>query len=158
LPDEQARGGATARAILGVWALVGVVLLPLGGAQQPELLLLSVVPLTLLAGAAIGELIERIDWRREGSFWTGGAGLILFAALAAIAWGATLGQVLQPSRFPDETGRMLSLLLTLLLFALPLSGAALWFARRIEGAAAWRALALGVAYSCSGTGCARPSD
>lgn len=152
LPDEQVRGGATAPAILGVWALVGVVLLPLGGAQQPELLLLSVVPLTLLAGAAIGELIERIDWRREGSFWTGGVGLILFAALAAIAWGATLGQVLQPSRFPDETGRMLSLLLTLLLFALPLSGAALWFARRIEGAAAWRALALGVTILLLGYG------
>lgn len=145
LPDEQVRGGRIARALLAAWALVGVLMLIVAGAQQPGLLLLAAVPLTLLAGAALGELVERIDWRREGAFWTGGAGLIAFTTLALIAWGAILGQVFQPSRFPDETGRMLSLLLTALIFALPLSGAALWFARRIEAGAAWRALACGLA-------------
>ena len=39
---------------------------------------------------------------------------------------------------------MLSLLLTVLIFALPLTGAALWFARRGDGATAWRALAFGL--------------
>ena len=152
LADEQARGGAVVRGILGAWAILGVLLLLIGGAQQPALLLLSAVPLTLLAGAAFGELIERIEWQRGESFWNGGAALVLFTVLAVIAWCATLGQVLQPSRFADDTARMLSLLLTVLLFALPLSGAALWFARRIERAAAWQALALGLVVLLLGYG------
>jgi uncharacterized protein (TIGR03663 family) len=152
LPAEQGRGGGVARAILTAWALVGVLLVLIAGARQPGLLLLASVPLTLLAGAAIGELVERIDWQREGSFWSSGCGLIAFTTLALIAWGATIGQVLQPSRFPDETGRMLSLLLTVLLFALPLSGAALWFARRTDPTSAWRALAFGVALFLIGFG------
>lgn len=150
-PTPQ-RGGTAARAILGFWAVVGVILLAVGGAQQPELLLLSAVPLTLLAGAALGELVERIDWQRDGSFWLGGAGLILCTVLALAAWGATAGQLLQPTRFTDDTARLLSLLLTVLLFALPLSGAALWFARRIEGRAALRALALGAVLLLLGYG------
>ena len=152
LAGEQARGGAVARGILGVWAILGVVLLLLGGAQQPALVLLSAVPLTLLAGATFGELVERIEWQRDGAFWSGGAVLVLFTVLAVIAWCATLGQVLQPSRFADDMARMLSLLLTVLLFVLPLSGAAIWFARRIERAAAWQALALGLVILLLGYG------
>lgn len=145
-------GGLTARAMLGFWALVGAILLAIGGGTQPQLILLVAVPLTLLAGATLGELVERIDWRRGGAFWTGGAGFLLCVALALAAWGATLGQVLQPSRIPDETGRLLTLLLTIVLFALPLTGAVLWFARQIAPGVAWRALAFGVTIFLLGFG------
>ena len=60
--------------------------------------------------------------------------------------------MIEPSRFTDETARLLSLLLTVLLFALPLSGAAFWFARRIESAAALRALAFAGALLLLGYG------
>ncbi len=140
---EERRGAVAARTILAGWAIVGVVLLAIGGATQPGLILLTVVPLTLLAGATLGELVERVDWRREGSFWTGGWGLVLCAALALAAWGVTAGQLLRPTRVPDETARALELLATIVVFALPLSGAALWFARRIDRRAALLALACG---------------
>jgi len=140
--DEQT-GGVTARGMLAFWAIVGTILLAIGGGTQPQQILLVAVPLCLLAGATLGDLIERIEWRQGGAFWAGGAGIILCVALALAAWGATIGQVLQPSRIPDETGRLLSLLMTVVLFALPLTGAALWFARRIAPAAALRALAFG---------------
>ncbi len=142
--DEQT-GGMTARGMLAFWAIVGTILLAIGGGRQPQLILLAAVPLCLLGGATLGDLIERIDWRRGGAFWAGGAGIILCVALALAAWGATLGQVLQLSRIPDETGRLLTLLMTVVLFALPLTGAALWFARRITPGAALRALAFGFA-------------
>jgi uncharacterized protein (TIGR03663 family) len=148
---EQA-GGLLARGLLAFWALVGAILLAIGGGTQPQLVLLASVPLCLLGGATLGDLLERIDWRRDGAFWTGGAGTILCAALALAAWGATLGQILQPSRIPDETGRLLTLLMTVVLFALPLTGAALWFARRIEPGAALRALAFGFALFLLGFG------
>ncbi len=140
---SEQTGGVTARGMLAFWAIVGTILLAIGGGAQPQQILLVAVPLCLLAGATLGDLIERIEWRQGGAFWAGGAGIILCVALALAAWGATIGQVLQPSRIPDETGRLLSLLMTVVLFALPLTGAALWFARRIEPVAALRALAFG---------------
>ena len=140
---SEQTGGLTARGVLAFWAIVGTILLAIGGGTQPQQILLASVPLCLLGGATLGDLIERIEWRRGGSFWAGGAGLILCVALALAAWGAMFGQFLQPSRIPDETGRMLTTLMTVVLFALPLTGAALWFARRIEPGAAVRALAFG---------------
>ena len=38
------RGGAMTRAFLGLWAVVGVILLLISGANQPELLLVSALP------------------------------------------------------------------------------------------------------------------
>ena len=145
-------GGLTARGMLAFWAIVGTILLAIGGGTQPQQILLASIPLCLLGGATLGDLIERIDWRRGGSFWTGGAGIILCVALALAAWGATFGQFLQPSRIPDETGRMLTTLMTIVLFAVPLTGAAIWFARRIEPGAALRALAFGFALFLLGFG------
>ena len=151
IASEQT-GGLTARGMLAFWAIGGTILLAIGGGTQPQLILLAAVPLCLLGGATLGDLIEGIDWRRGGAFWAGGAGIILCVALALAAWGATLGQVLQPSRIPDETGRLLTLLMTVVLFALPLTGAALWFARRITPGAALRALAFGFALFLLGFG------
>jgi uncharacterized protein (TIGR03663 family) len=145
-------GGLTARGMLAFWAIVGTILLAIGGGTQPQQILLASVPLCLLGGATLGELIERIEWRQGGAFWGGGAGIILCVALVLAAWGATLGQVLQPSRIPDETGRLLTLLMTVVLFALPLTAAAIWFARRITPAAALRALVFGFALFLLGFG------
>jgi uncharacterized protein (TIGR03663 family) len=139
------RGGFEARAILVIWAIAGVIMLLVGGAQQPELLVLVSFPLSILAGVTLGRLVDAIDWRREGSFWTGGALVLLFAALALTAWGAALGNVLQPSPLYDETQRTFRFLLTMIGFALPLTAAAVWFARRVDSSAVGRALALGLA-------------
>lgn len=138
------RGGVAARTLLAIWAVAGAVLLILGGAQQPELLVLVAFPLALLAGVTLGRLIEAIDWRRDGSFWTGGALVLLFAVLALAAWGAALGNILQTPAGADEAARTYRFLLTLVAFALPLTGAAVWFARRLERGVAARALALGL--------------
>lgn len=137
------RGALTARAMLAVWAIVGIVLLALGGARQPGLLLLPALPLTLLAGAALGELVEAVDWRRGGWFWHGGGGaLVLLALLALAAWGSALGLLLRSGAYiGQEQVWGLNLALTVLAFALPLSGAALWLGRRL-GPTAPRALAL----------------
>ena len=145
-------GGAIARGMLAFWAIVGTILLAIGGGVQPQVILLASVPLCLLGGATLGDLIARIDRRQGGAFWTGGVGIILCVALALAAWGATLGQLLQPSRIPDETGRMLTTLMTVVLFALPLTVATFWFARRIAPGAALRALAFGCALFLLGFG------
>lgn len=139
------RGGTEARAMLVIWAVAGVVLLLVGGAQQPELLVLVSFPLSILGGVTLGRLVDALDWRREGSFWTGGALVLLFAALALTAWGAAFGNILQQSSLYDDSTRTFRFLLTLIGFALPLTAAAVWAGWRIEGAVAGRALALGLA-------------
>ncbi len=144
LPAAQQRGGLVVRAILTGWAFIGLILLFLDAAQYPALLLVVTVPLTLLAGAVCGELIERIDWTREGAFWSGGLVFLGFTTLAILAWFSLLGQLLQPSRFADATGRTLSLLLTCFLFALPLSVAAFYFGSRLKRGLVWQVLALGL--------------
>ncbi len=138
------RGAVAARTLLSIWAVLGAILLAIGGAQMPELLVLVAFPLALLAGVTLGRLVDSIDWRREGSFWTGGALVLLFAILALAAWGSALGNILQSQSAYDETTRSYRFLLTLIAFAFPLTGAAFWFARRIESAVALRALALGL--------------
>jgi uncharacterized protein (TIGR03663 family) len=142
--EQAERGGAFARAALAGWAIAGAVLLAIGGARQPNLVLLPAVPLTLLAGATLAELVATIDWRREGTFWRGGFGLLGCALLALAAWGAAIGILFQSAQAMgvDDATRFLDLLLTVVIFALPLTGAALWFARRVDGTAALGALAL----------------
>ena len=137
------RGGVTARTMLVIWAVAGAVMLLIGGAQQPELLVLVSFPLSILAGVTLGRLLEAIDWRRDGTFWTGGAFVLLFAALALTAFGSAFGNILQTSGGIEDATRTYRFLLTLLGFALPLAAAAVWFARRIEREVAVRALALG---------------
>lgn len=138
-------GGATAHTMLIIWAIAGALLLLIGGAQQPELLVLVAFPLALLAGVTLGRLIDAIDWRRGGPYWTGGTLVLLFAFLALTAWGAALGNILQPQATLDGATRTYRFLLTLIGFALPLTAAAVWLARRIESLIALRALAAGAA-------------
>lgn len=137
------RGGVAARTILVIWAALGGLMLLLGGAQQPELLVLVAFPLSLLAGVTLGQLLESIDWRRDGTFWGGGALVLLFAALALTAYGSAFGNLVRLNETSVQTNRIYVFLLTLLGFAVPLTVAAVWFARRIEGTVAVRALALG---------------
>ncbi len=137
---------ATARAILAGWAFAGLALLALGGGRQPHLLLLPALPLTLLAGLALGELIEGIDWRRGGWFWRGGGALLALVALLALAaWASTIGLLLRSEQYAaagQQNQWFIALFLTAVVFALPLSGVAFWLAQGLGGRAAGRALAL----------------
>ncbi|HET8629594.1 MAG TPA: 6-bladed beta-propeller, partial [Thermomicrobiales bacterium] len=136
------RGPVAARYFLVIWAVAGVVLLALGGGAQPQLVLLPALPLTLLAGATLADLLGTIDWSAGGWFWRGGLLLAVVAALALAAWGATVGLLVQ---LPVQQGNatwVVDLVLTAFVIALPLSGAALWVGRQLAVPAAWRALAL----------------
>lgn len=132
------------RGLLAGWALAGLALLALGGGQQPHLVLLPALPLTLLAGLALADLVETTDWSRDGWFWRGGGALLALVTLLALAaWGSTGGLLLRSDQYTNQQSQWyVALFLTAVIFALPLTGVAYWLAQTLGGGAAWRALAL----------------
>lgn len=136
------RGTLVTRAVLVVWAGLGAVLLALGGATQPALVLLPALPLTVLAGATVGELFGAIPWQGEAAFWRRGALLALAIGLTLAAWGAVGGLVLQAGQRAGDGTWFADLALTVLALALPVSFLTVTYGRQVGSETARQALAL----------------
>lgn len=130
------------RALLAVWALLGVLLLALGGATRPDLILLPVLPLALLGGMALGDFTAALAQREATAPWRCLLLLVLGVLLALAAWAAAAGLAIQAGTRSNDPRWMLDLALTVLALAIPTTLVVTWYARALPGSAARQGLLL----------------
>lgn len=119
------------RAVLAVWVLLGAILLALGGATRPELVLLPVLPLALLGGMALGDLGAALTRRESPAPWGRLLLLVLGVLLALAAWAAAAGLAIQAGTRSGDARWVLDLALTVVALAVPATLVATWYARAL---------------------------
>lgn len=142
LATPQHGASLALRALLLVWALLGTVLLALGGATQPDLILLPVLPFALLGGVALGDLGAALSRREAGAPAARLLLLVLGVFLALAAWAAAAGLAIQVNARAGDARWALDLALTVVGLAVPATFVATWYARTLPSRAVRHGLLL----------------
>ena len=142
LPSAAVMSGFTV-AFLAFWGFGALVAYSIAGEKMPWLLMQIAFPFALLAGAGVGRLLGRTDWRtafHQGGLFIGALVVLLLFALQS--FGSALGGVIGGGT-PGQAGQQ-ELLKTVILgaFVVLMIGGVVWQARRMAWPMAARVLVL----------------
>ena len=118
--------------LLLFWGIAGLVAFSIAGEKMPWLTVQIAVPFLLLAGKALGELVDSIPWR-EHTIWENGLIILLSLSILLITFNIFISLLGNTVPFQGKTQQQLQDTYHFLLELIILTGLILWYRYAIKG-------------------------